>query len=106
MIEDNSPLDKMTQEEMNSLVQSIKNWVKPLLELVAPHVKQLSWINLNLSSREFRYRACLISATHFAPNSFKVDIEPWNEDVYEYLDRLEEHALSDLAEISNWSKAA
>jgi hypothetical protein len=27
MIEDNSPLDKMTHEEMNFLVQSIKNWV-------------------------------------------------------------------------------
>ena len=27
MIEDSSPLDKMTPEEMNSLVQSIKKWV-------------------------------------------------------------------------------
>jgi len=27
MVEDNSPLDKMTREEINSLVQSIKNWV-------------------------------------------------------------------------------
>jgi hypothetical protein len=27
MIEDSSPLDKMTTEEMNSLVQSIKKWV-------------------------------------------------------------------------------
>ena len=80
--------------------------VRPLLELVKPHVKQLSWIKLNLSHREFRYRACLISDTHFAPNSFKVGIESWDEDIYEYFDWLEEQALSDLAEISNWSNAA
>ena len=80
--------------------------VRPLLELVKPHVKQLSWIKLNLSSREFRYRACLISDTHFAPNSFKVGIEPWDEEVYEYFEWLEAQALSELAEITNWSNAA
>ena len=80
--------------------------VRPLLELVKPHVKQLSWIKLNLTSKEFRYRACLISDTHFAPNSFEVGIEPWDEEVYEYFEWLEAQALSELAEITNWSKAA
>ncbi|MDA9791142.1 hypothetical protein N9B83_00790 [Schleiferiaceae bacterium] len=80
--------------------------VRPLLELVEPHVKQLSWIKLNLTSMEFRYRACLISDTHFAPNSFEVGIEPWDEEVYEYFEWLEAQALSELAEITNWSKAA
>ena len=80
--------------------------VRPLLELVEPHVKQLSWIKLNLTSKEFRYRACLISDTHFTPNSFEVGIEPWDEEVYEYFEWLEAQALSELAEITNWSKAA
>ena len=80
--------------------------VRPLLELVEPHVKQLSWIKLNLTSKEFRYRACLISDTHFAPNSFKVGIEPLDEEAFEYLEWLEEKALSELTEIQNWSSAA
>ena len=80
--------------------------VKSLLELVTPHVKQLSWIKLNLTSKEFRYRACLISDTHFAPNSFKVGIEPLDEEAFEYLEWLEEKALSELTEIQNWSSAA
>jgi len=80
--------------------------VRPLLELVEPHVKQLSWIKLNLTSKEFRYRACLISDTHFTPNSFEVGIEPWDEEVYEYFEWLEAQALSELAEITNWLKAA
>ena len=80
--------------------------VKSLLELVTPHVKQLSWINLNLTSKEFRYRAGLINDTYFAPNSFEVGIEPWDEEVYEYFEWLEAQALSELAEITNWSKAA
>jgi hypothetical protein len=80
--------------------------VRPLLELVEPHVKQLSWIKLNLTSKEFRYRACLISDTHFTPNSFEVGIEPWDEEVYEYFEWLEAQALSESSEITNWSSAA
>jgi len=34
--------------------------VVSLLELIQPHVKQLSWIRLGLDSKEFRYKAGLI----------------------------------------------
>ena len=80
--------------------------VRPLLELVKPHIEQLSWIKLNLSGKEFSYRASLISDTHFAPSCFKVGIEPWDEEVYEYFEWLEGQALSELSEITNWSNAA
>ena len=88
------------------IVVTYYDGVRPLLELVEPHVKQLSWIKLNLTSKEFRYRACLISDTHFAPNSFEVGIEPWDEEVYEYFEWLEAQALSESSEITNWSSAA
>ena len=76
--------------------------VEHLLELVSPHVKNLSWIKLGVSHDELRFKASLMNSAHFAPSSFKQGIEPLDEEVFEYLEWLEEQALSELTEIRNW----
>ena len=80
--------------------------VESLLELVQPHVRQLSWIRLGLDSKEFRYKAGLMSDSHFTTSCLKVGIEPWDEEAFEYFEWLEEQALSELTEVWNWSSAA
>ena len=80
--------------------------VEPLLELVRPYVRSLSWIKLGITHKEFRFKASLMNSTHFAPTSFVQGIEPLDEEAFEYLEWLEEKALSELTEIQNWSSAA
>jgi len=80
--------------------------VESLLELVQPHVIKLSWIKLNLDCREFRYKAGLMSETHFTPSCMEMGIEPWDEVAFEYFEWLEKQALSESTEITNWSSAA
>ena len=79
---------------------------EPLLELVRPHVKSLSWIKLGITHKEFRFKAALMNSTHFAPTSFIQGIEPLDEEAFEYLEWLEDQALSELTEIWNLSDAA
>ena len=78
----------------------------PLLELVHSHVKNLSWIKLGITHKEFRFKASLMNSTHFSPTSFEQGIEPLDEEAFEYLEWLEEQALSGLTEIWNWTHAA
>ena len=80
--------------------------VEPLLELVRPHVKNLSWIKLGITHKEFRFKASLMNSTHFASSSFEQGIKPLDEEAFEYLEWLEELALSELTEIWNWTSAA
>ena len=80
--------------------------VEPLLELIRPHVKNLSWIKLGITHKEFRFKASLMNSTHFASSSFEQGVEPLNEEAFEYLEWLEEQALSELTEIRNWTHAA
>jgi len=80
--------------------------MEPLLELVRPYVRSLSWIKLGITHKEFRFKASLMNSTHFAPTSFVQGIEPLDEEAFEYLEWLEEKALSELTEIQNWSSAA
>ena len=80
--------------------------VKYLLELVRPHVKNLSWIKLGITHKEFRFKASLMNSTHFASTSCVQGVETLDEEAFEYLDWLEEQALSPLTEIWNWSDAA
>jgi len=47
-----------------------------------------------------------MNSNHFAASSFEQGIEPLDEEVFEYLEGLEEQALSELTEIWNWSTAA
>ena len=77
--------------------------VEHLLELVSPHIKNLSWIKLGVSHDEFRFKASLMNSAHFAPSSFMQGTEPLDEEAFEYLEWLEEQALSELTEIWNWS---
>lgn len=110
------PIDHFGYEDLVEVVQSCPshsltvvtyyNSVEPLLELVRPHVKSLSWIKLGITHKEFRFKATLINSTHFAPSSFEQGIEPLDEEAFEYLEWLEEQALSGLAEIRNWTHAA
>ena len=79
---------------------------EPLLELVRPHVKSLSWIKLGITHKEFRFKASLLNSTHFASSSFEQGIKPLDEEAFEYLEWLEELALSELTEIWNWTSAA
>ena len=80
--------------------------IERLLELIEPHVQQLSWIKLGITDKEFRFKISLMNDSHFAPSSFQIGIEPFDEEAFEYLEWLEEQALSELTEIKNWSKAA
>ena len=110
------PIDYFEYEDLVEVVQSCPSHsliivtyydgVEPLLELVRPHVKSLSWIKLGITHKEFRFNASLLNSTHFAPSSFEQGIEPLDEEVFEYFDWLEEQALSELTEIQNWSNAA
>jgi len=110
------PVDYFEYEDLAEVVQSCPphaltivtyyDGVKPLLELVRPHVNSLSWIKLGLTHKEFRFKASLMNATHFAPSSFSQGIEPLDEEAFEYLEWLEEKALSPLTEIWNGADAA
>ena len=110
------PIDYFGYEDLAEVVQSCPSHsltivtyydgVKPLLELVRPHVNNLSWIKLGLTHNEFRFKASLLNSTHFASSSFEQGVEPLDEEAFEYLEWLEEKALSPLTEIWNWSNAA
>ena len=110
------PVDYFGYEDLAEVVQSCPSHsltivtyydgVEPLLELVRPHVKSLSWIKLGITHKEFRFKASLLNSTHFAPTSFVQPIEPLDEEAFEYLEWLEEEALTELTEIWNWSNAA
>ena len=110
------PVDYFGYEDLVEVVQSCPSHsltivtyydgVEPLLELVRPHVKSLSWIKLGITHKEFRFKASLMNSTHFAPTSFIQGIEPLDEEAFEYLEWLEDQALSELTEIRNWTKAA
>ena len=110
------PVDYFGYEDLAEVVQSCPSHsltivtyydsVEPLLELVRPYVKSLSWIKLGITHKEFRFKASLINSTHFAPTSFIQGIEHLDEEAFEYLEWLEEQALSELTEISNWSNIA
>lgn len=76
------------------------------LEELAGCVRRLSWIKLDLTAKEFHFKASLIGETHFAPSSFDAGVQPLDEGMFEYLDWLEEQALSEGTEIWNWSQAA
>ena len=66
--------------------------VEFLLELVRPHVKNLSWIKLGITHPEFRFKASLMNSTHFAASGFVQGIESLDEEAFEYLEWLEEQA--------------
>ena len=110
------PVDYFGYEDLVEVVQFcpshsltiVTNYdgVEPLLELVRPHVKSLSWIKLGINHQEFRFKASLLNSTHFAASSFEQGIEPLDEEAFEYLEWLEEQALSKLTEIRNWTHAA
>ena len=80
--------------------------IERLLELIEPHVQQLSWIKLGITDKEFPFKMSLMNDSHFAPSSFQIGIEPFDQKAFEYLEWLEEQALSELTEIKTWSKAA
>ena len=110
------PVDYFGYEDLVEVVQSCAphsltivtyyDGMDPLLELVHPHVKNLSWIKLGITHKEFRFKAALMNSTHFAPASFVQGIEPLDEEAFEYLEWLEEQALNELTEIRNWWKVA
>jgi hypothetical protein len=110
------PIDYFEYEDLLAVVQSCPSHsltivtyydsVEPLLELVRPHLKNLSWIKLGITHQEFRFKASLMTSTHFAASSFVQGIESLDEEAFEYLEWFEEQALSELTEIWNWSKAA
>jgi len=110
------PVDYFEYEDLAEVVQSCPSHsltivtyyegMEPLLELVRPYVRSLSWIKLGITHKEFRFKASLMNSTHFAPTSFVQGIEPLDEEAFEYLEWLEEKALSELTEIQNWSSAA
>ena len=110
------PIDYFSYEDLVEVIKSCPthsltvvtyyDGVVSLLELVQPHVKQLSWIRLGLDWKEFLYKAGLMSDSHFTPSCLKVGIEPWDEEAFEYFEWLEEQALSELTEVWNWSNAA
>ena len=110
------PVDYFGYEDLAEVVQSCPSHsltivtyydgMEPLLELVRPHVKSLSWIKLGITHKEFRFKASLLNSTHFAPSSFEQGIEPLDEEVFEYFDWLEERALSELTEVRNWTHSA
>ena len=110
------PIDYFGYEDLVEVVQSCAphsltivtyyDGIDPLLELLRPHVKKLSWIKLGVTHKEFRFKASLMNSAHFASSSFEQGVEPLDEEAFEYLEWLEEQALSELTEIRNWTKAA
>ena len=103
------PIDYFEYEDFVAVVQSCPSHsltivtyydsVEYLLELVRPHIKNLSWIKLGITNKEFRFKASLMNSTHFASTSFLQGIEPLDEEAFEYLEWLEVQALSELTEI-------
>lgn len=110
------PVDYFGYEDLVQVVQSCPvhsltivsyyDSVEPLMELVHPFVKNLSWIKLGITHKEFRFKASLMNSTHFSPTSSAQGIESLDEEAFEYLEWLEEQALSELTEIRNWTHAA
>ena len=110
------PVDWFGYEDLVEVVQSCPSHsltivtyydsVEPLLELIRPQIRNLSWIKLGLTPGEFRFKAALMNSTHYAASSFEQCIEPLDEESFEYLEWLEEQALSGLTEIKNWSNVA
>ena len=110
------PVDYFGYEDLVEVVKSYPSHsltlityydgLEPLLELVHPHVKNLSWLKLGITHKEFRFKASLMNSTHFASSSFEQGVVPLDEEAFEYLEWLEEQALSELTEIRNWSNAA
>ena len=110
------PVDYFGYEDLVEVVQSCPahsltivtyyDSVEPLLELVRPHLKNLSWIKLGITHQEFRYKAGLMNDTHFTPSCMEIGIQPWDEGAFEYFEWLEEQALSELTEVWNWTSAA
>ena len=110
------PIDYYSYEDLAEVIKSYPSHslivvtyydsVESLLELVQPHVRHLSWIKLNLDWKDFRYKAGLMSNTHFTPSYIEMGIKPWDEGAFEYFDWLEEQTLSESTEIINWSNAA
>ena len=110
------PVDWFGYEDLVEVVQSCPphsltivtyyDSVESLLELIRPHVTSLSWMKLAVTHKEFRFKASLMNSTHFAATSFKTGIESLDEEAFEYLEWLEEEALSELTEVRNWSRDA
>ena len=110
------PIDYFGYEDLAAVVQSCPlhsltivtyyDGMGPLLELVRPHVKNLSWIKLGITNKEFRFKAALMNSTHFAHTSCVQGVESLDEEAFEYLEWLEDQALSELTEIQNWTSAA
>jgi len=110
------PIDYFSYEDLVDVIKSCPSHsltvvtyydsVRSLIELVQPHVKQLSWIKLGGSHQEFRYKAGLMNDTHFTPSCMEIGIQPWDEGAFEYFEWLEEQALSELTEVWNWTSAA
>ena len=110
------PIDYFGYEDLVEVIQSCPSHslaivtyydsVEFLLELVRPHVKNLSWIKLGITHLEFRFKASLMNSTHFAASGFVQGIESLDEEAFEYLEWFEEQALIELTEIQNWSIAA
>ena len=110
------PVDYFGYEDLADVIASrpshslivVTNYdnVESLLELVSPHVKNISWIKLGISHKEFHFKASLMNSTHFSPSSFNLGIEPLDEEAFGYLEWLEQQALRELTEITNWSNAA
>ena len=110
------PVDYFGYEDLVEVIQSCPahsltivtyyDGMDTLLELVHPHVKNLSWIKLGITHKEFRFKASLMNSSHFASSSFEQGIEPLDEEAFEYLEWLEEQALSGLTEIWSWTHAA
>ena len=110
------PVDYFGYEDLVEVIQSCPahsltivtyyDGMDTLLELVHPHVKNLSWIKLGITHKEFRFKASLMNSSHFASSSFEQGIEPLDEEAFEYLEWLEEQVLSGLTEIWSWTHAA
>ena len=110
------PIDYYSYEDLAEVIKSCPSHslivvtyydsVESLLEMVQPHVRHLSWIKLNLDWKDFRYRSGLMNDTHFTPSCLEMGIERWDEWAFEYFEWLEEQALSESSEITNWSSAA
>lgn len=110
------PIDYYSYEDLVELIKSCPSHsltvvtyydsVESLLDVVQPYVKQLSWIKLSLDWRGFRYKAGLMNDTYFTPSCLNIGIKPWDEGAFEYFEWLEEQALSESSEVTNWSSAA
>lgn len=108
------PVDYFGYEDLVDVIQSCPphsltivtyyDSVQTLLDRIRPHVHNLSWIKLGVSHKEFRFKASLMNSTHFAGSENRA--EPLDEEAFEYLEWLEEQALSERTEILNFQRAA